>query len=104
MANQKDIKPTLKLTRAIFWDANYDRINWDKRARYVIGKVLNYGTINDWNAIKSYYGINRIKQEVVSIRDLDPKAMHFASTIFDISLHHFKCYTWRQSTPAPWIY
>lgn len=94
----------MKLTKAIFWDTDYDRIDWDKRARYVIGKVLSYGTIEDWNAIKSYYGMERIKQEVIHIRDLDPKAMHFASTIFNIPLQEFKCYTWRQSTPAPWIY
>lgn len=94
----------MKLTKTIFWDTDYERIDWDKRSRYVIGKVLNYGTIDDWNAILSYYGKDRIKKEAIQIRDLDPKAMHFASTIFNIPLQDFRCYTWRQSTPTHWNY
>ena len=94
----------MNLSRAIFWDTNYDQIDWDKRARYVIGKVLNYGTLSDWKAIRSYYGIERIKTEVIQIRDLTPKALYFSHTLFDIPLQAFKCYTWRQSTPTPWNY
>lgn len=94
----------MKLTKAIFWDTNYNHIDWDKRSRYVIGKVLNYGTIEDWNTIKAYYGKERLKEEVIQIRDLDPKAMYFSSTIFNIPIQDFKCYTWRQSTPTPWSY
>ena len=94
----------MKLTKAIFWDSDYDRIDFDKRARYVIGKVLNYGLLEDWNAICAYYGKERIKKEAVQIRDLDPKAMYFLNALYDIPLSAFKCYTWRLSTPAHWTY
>lgn len=94
----------MNLTRSIFWDTNYDQINWDDRPAYVIGKVLNYGTLADWQEINSYYGSDRIKELVTSIRDLNPKAMHFASLIFNLPLESFRCYTLRQSTPTHWDY
>ncbi|MDX2248870.1 MAG: hypothetical protein SF052_18930 [Bacteroidia bacterium] len=94
----------MKLTKAIFWDTNYDKINWDKNARYVIGKVLNYGTQEDWKEINRYYGREQIIKEVVEIRDLDTKAHHFASIILNVPLTDFACYTWKQFTPAHWNY
>ena len=92
----------MKLTQAIFWDTDYEQIDWDRRATYVIGKVLNYGRLEDWKAIKAYFGWERIKEEVVSIRDLDPKALHFASVVFELPLTKFACYTSKPSIQTPW--
>ncbi|MEZ4771748.1 MAG: hypothetical protein R3D00_01115 [Bacteroidia bacterium] len=94
----------MKLTKAIFWDTDYEKIDWDKSVRYVIGKVLNFGTQEDWKAINEYYGRNRIKQEAVQIRDLNPKAHFFASNVLDIPITDFKCYTSGQFTPKHWNY
>ena len=94
----------MNLTRSIFWDTNYDQINWEEKSKYVIGKVLNYGTFSDWQEINSYYGSDHIKELVTHIRDLDSKAMYFTSLIFDLPLESFLCYTSKQSTPAHWNY
>ncbi len=33
----------MQLSKVIFWDVDYDRINWAEKARFVIGRVLMYG-------------------------------------------------------------
>lgn len=89
----------LELSKYLFWDSDYKNIDWDKRARYVIEKVVSLGTIEDWNQIKTYYGLGKIKEEMLQVRSLDPKTLNFLSHILDIPKEKFRCYTWKQSIP-----
>ncbi|MCB0597225.1 MAG: hypothetical protein H6557_31205 [Lewinellaceae bacterium] len=92
----------MQLSKVIFWDTVYDGIDWNKKARFVICRVLMYGNIADWEAIKDYYGMERIKQEMLQERYLDKKALSFLSCIFDLPKEEFRCYTERQSAPPHW--
>jgi len=42
----------MNLSREIFWDTNYNTINWNKHRQWVICRVLEYGSLNDWKQIK----------------------------------------------------
>ncbi len=44
----------MNLSRVLFWETNYDTIDWDKNVRYVIERVVTYGNMSDWNAIRAY--------------------------------------------------
>jgi hypothetical protein len=94
----------MKLTRAIFWDTNYDTIDWEAHARYVIARVCRFGMLEDWKQIKAYYGLERIKEEMLQERDLDPKTLHFLACIFDVPIEEFRCYKLQQSLPKLWVY
>ena len=94
----------MNLSRVIFWDTNYDTIRWDEKARYVIARVVQFGSLKDWYEIKAYYGMDRIKQEMLQERDLDVRSLSFLSWIFDIPKEQFRCYTERLSGPAHGIY
>ena len=59
----------LKLSKVLFWDTDYDNINCDKNARYVIERVVSLGRASDWSQIKEYYGLERIKAETLESRD-----------------------------------
>ena len=94
----------MELSRTIFWDTDYGSIDWEKNARYVIARVIMFGTIEDWRQVQSYYGMNRIKEEMVQARDLDPKSLSFLSCILKIPSKNFRCYTQIQSNPGHWVY
>ena len=94
----------MELSKAIFWDTGYDSIDWEKNARYVISRVIMFGTIEDWRTVQSYYGMDRIKEEMLQARDLDPKSLSFLSCIFKIPKKYFRCYTQIQSNPGHWVY
>lgn len=93
-----------QLSRVLFWDTDYDKIDWDNKARYVIERVVAYGFVEDWRAIQRFYGMDRIREVALQARDLDPKTLSFLSLIFDIPKEQFRCYTQIQSNPGHWVY
>lgn len=91
-------------SRAIFWETDYDTIDWENKAQYVIERVVMYGNMEDWRLLRTYYGIDKIKSAVLNARDLDPKTMSFMSLLFNVPLSEFRCYTYRQSNLIHWDY
>ena len=94
----------MQLSRVIFWDTDYEMIDWEKNARYVIARAIMYGTIEDWRTIQAEYGMDRIREEMLQERDLDPKSLSFLSCIFNIPKENFRCYTQIRSNPGHWTY
>jgi hypothetical protein len=95
---------TLKLSSGLFWDIDPDELDMTKDAGLIITRVLSRGTREDWNGIKSFYGLAKIKQASINARYLDKKTLIFCSTIFSIPIKKFRCYTFRQLMPEPWNY
>ncbi|MEL6253212.1 MAG: hypothetical protein AAFR87_14470 [Bacteroidota bacterium] len=89
----------MRLSKYLFWDSEYEKIDWDKKARYVIEKVVSLGTIDDWKQIREFYGLEKIKKEMLEVRSLDPKTHNFLSHILNVPKEKFRCYTWKQSIP-----
>jgi hypothetical protein len=94
----------MDISKSIFWETDSNTINWESTPRYIIGKVLMYGSINDWKLILQKYSKEKIIEEAKQIRDLDPKSLSFLSCIFDVPKEEFRCYTPTPSIPKHWIY
>ena len=94
----------MKLARELFWDTDFDTIDWDKNYQWVICRVLDRGGLNDWHEMKRYYGIERILEAAKTARYLSKKTVHFLSNAFEIPLTDFRCYNLMQSQPEQWIY
>ena len=90
----------MNFSSIIFWDVAPNKIDWEKRARFVIGRVVKYGTIEDWTQLKKYYGLDRIGSEMVNERDLDGRSLSFLSCVLEIPKEKFKCYNQGQLHPA----
>ena len=80
----------MNFSSIIFWDVAPDKIDWEKSARFVIGRVVKYGTIEDWTQLKKYYGLDRIGSEMVNERDLDGRSLSFLSCVLEIPKEKFK--------------
>lgn len=104
MKTKTNKKQPPSLPSWLFWDTDPDTIDWEKNDRYVIERVITRGFLRDWNEIKRYYGINRIKIEIVSMRFLDKLTHNFFSIYFDIPKEKFRCYTMKQYFPGHWDY
>jgi hypothetical protein len=89
----------MNLSKVIFWDADFEAIDWQLKAAYVIERVVNYGSSQDWKTIKNYYGMERIRIITLQLRDLAPQTLSFLSCILDIPKENFRCYIWKQSFP-----
>lgn len=75
----------------LFWDVPPSSIDFDIHARFVIERVLERGSVDDWLMLLDLYGKKRICEEVVHIRSLDPKSLNFLSVSFSIDKDKFRC-------------
>lgn len=95
---------SLHINERLFWDTDIQSIDSQKHAQFIIGRAIMRGTVNDWMEIKRFYGIERIKSEMLSIRYLDKLSLGFLSTYFSIPKEQFRCYAMNQSHPKLWEY
>ena len=94
----------IKLNPLLFWDCDYSKIDFEKNYSFVIERVLERGSFDDWFAIKKYYGMEKIKQAVLNARYLNQKVLAYCCTIFDLSKEEFRCYKLMSSSPERWIF
>ncbi len=83
----------------LFWDIELSSLDFKKNARFVIQRVIQKGSLEDWITIKDFYGIDFIKQEILLMRNIDAKTLNFFSTYFGIEKNKFRCFTIQQSQP-----
>lgn len=90
-----------QLSTHLFWDTPAQSIDVERHARWLIQRVLQRGRLSDWQVLLNYYGRERISVEVLKIRTLDQRTLHFLSTGFDLPIAAFRCSTTRPSFLKP---
>lgn len=86
------------LSPRLFWDTDPEKVDMQKHKAFVIARVLEYGTFDDWKTILKYYGLEDIAETATKLRTLDKKTLAFISTISGIAKEKFRCYSNQQST------
>lgn len=94
----------MTLSKEIFWDVDYSKIDYEKSADWVICRVLEYGSLKDWKAIRANYGIEKIINAATSSRSISIKTMHFIHNFFNVPLTQFRCYNSTRSDQTHWMY
>ena len=94
----------IKLSKHIFWDVDPENLTFEKNAELIVGRVLDYGLIDDWKLLHNSLGIREIAKIAMNIKDLDIKSANFVAQLADVPLEKFKCYTTRQSMRTHWVY
>ena len=91
-------------SRRIFWDVNFDALDYDKRARFVIERVFERGDVDDIRQCRRYYGDEFITNILLGAKYLPERRLYLASAIIDKPVNDFVCYKLRQSNPALFPY
>lgn len=92
------------ISNQAFWDVDFDKIDFTENARFVIEKVITRGKLEDFISLRTYYGDEKIKQEIIKTRWLSDLDIYFCCTVFDLEPQQFRCYTTKQSNPELWVY
>lgn len=91
-----------RLSSHLFWDMDQESVDMDTCPSQIIQRVLEYGTLDDWKLILSYYGLNKIVTVCRSLRTLDAKALSFICCISGTDKTQYRCYYITQSNPTRW--
>lgn len=89
----------LGFSENLFWDVRREDINVERHSAYIVQRVLEYGTIGDWELLKSHYGLPRIVEIAKQLRSLEDKALSYLSVISCTPKESFRCYMLKQSAP-----
>lgn len=90
--------------RRIFWDVNFDALDYDKRARFVIERVFERGDVEDIRQCRRYYGDEKIREVLLSAKYIPERRLHLAAAVINKPITDFRCYTLMQSNPALYPY
>lgn len=100
------MEPTTKtrpnLSKVAFWDVNIENIDFEASSLFVMNKVVNYGSWADIIEIFKYYGVDRVKREIVNGSYFKKTALSFLCTVLSLSEADFTSYQNRQDRNLVW--
>ncbi|HMQ76439.1 MAG TPA: hypothetical protein PKE21_11465 [Flavobacteriales bacterium] len=97
-------RPKPVFARRIFWDVDFDAIDYDAKASFVIERVFERGDVEDIRNCRRYYGDEKVREVVLNAKFLPEQRMHLASAVVNEPLELFRCYTLRRSSPGLFPY
>jgi hypothetical protein len=97
-------KITPVFNKRIFWDVNFEQIDYDTKANFVIERVFERGDVEDIRQCRRYYGDEKVTAALLQAKYLPLHTIHFASAIIDKPLNEFRCYILRQLNPGLFPY
>ena len=92
------------LNKRIFWDTDFNKIDYSKSWQSVIERVFDRGDIEDIRQVRRYYGDDKVIEALITAKYLFDDTINFCAGLFDIPKEKFKCYILKQSNPTPSLY
>lgn len=87
----------MKLNKQLFWDVKFSGLDYKKNADFIIARVLSFGDLADYKAIKNKYGLRKIKDVAKKTNYSNKKSRNFWSFIFNFPICAKKLSTKKQS-------
>ncbi len=90
--------------KRIFWDVNFEKLDIDAKADFVIARVFERGDIEDIRQCRRYYEAQKIEQIILNVKFLPEHRMQLAAVIINHDITELKCYKNRQLNPELYPY
>ncbi|MDR0941144.1 MAG: hypothetical protein LBM68_02835 [Bacteroidales bacterium] len=90
--------------RRIFWDVDFDKLDYDKHANFVIERVFDRGDVEDIRQCRRYYGDSKVSDALLNAKYLMFDTIYLASAVINKPIEDFRCYRLRQLNPGLYPY
>jgi hypothetical protein len=90
------------ISKIAFWDVNFDNIDFQENSIFVMNKVFNYGTWADIIETLRFYGLERVRKEVVKSSYFKGSTLSFLCVILHLTEQDFVSYQQRQKRKPIW--
>ena len=94
----------MELRPSLFWDTDVKTIDLQKHKKQVIERTIMRGMREEFDALIAFYGLDTIKETVLTARYLDKYTLAFCTTLFDTPKTEFRSYKLAQLNPSHWDY
>ncbi len=92
------------LNKRIFWDVNFEGLNYNNKSSFIIERVFERGDVEDIRQARRYYGDEKVTQVLLQAKYLPERRLHLASAVIGKPIQDFRCYTLQQSMPTLFPY
>jgi len=86
--------------KRIFWDVNYEVLDYDKKAGFIIKRIFDRGDVEDIRTCRRYYGDDKIRDALTNAKWLSLSTIYLAAALFNNELTGYRCYNLGQSNPG----
>lgn len=93
-----------EFNKRLFWDINFDVLDYDAKAAFIIERVFERGDVPDIRACRRYYGDEKIRTALTLAKWLPLSSIYLACAILENELTDYRCYITAQSNPGHWMY
>ena len=91
------------ISKKAFWDINFETLDFEKSSLFVMQKDFNYGPWEHQLAIMCYYGLERIKKEIVHASFFRAPVLSFLCTILELRKEDFEYFIRQKTNPLAWL-
>lgn len=88
---------------AVLWDVDVENFDVERHAGFLVRRVLEWGTDEEWQILCERLGLARVESIAVGLPRLEPRAHAFCAEFFGRPPESFACFNAERSAPAPWI-
>jgi hypothetical protein len=89
----------MKLDKKIFWDIDFNQLDYDKYAEWIIVRVFERGDVDDIRQVRRHYGDELVKTALLNTKSFRKARLHLAAAVIDEPIEKFRCYIEQQSNP-----
>ncbi|RZL46896.1 MAG: hypothetical protein EOO93_25540 [Pedobacter sp.] len=90
--------------KRIFWDVNFELLDYDKKASFIIERVFERGDVQDIRNCRRYYGDEQVSETLRNAKWLSLETIYLAAAIFNNKLTDYRCYNTQQLSQTPFAY
>ena len=98
------MKPKPIFNRSIFWDVDFEKLDYDNKKSWIIIRVFERGDIDDIRQCRRYYGDELVKESLLNAKYIMQGSLHLAAAVIVEPLENFRCYKLIQSNPGLYPY
>ncbi len=92
------------LQKRIFWDVDFESIDYQSKGSWVIERVFERGDVDDIRQVRRFYGDQKVIDSLTQAKWLRYDIFVFVKNIFNLKAIDFRCYMLKQSKEIPWTY
>lgn len=90
--------------KRIFWDVNFEALDYDKKASFVIERVFERGDVDAIRQCRRYYGDEIVCNILTYARWISLATISLACALFNKQLTDYTCYNNTLLNPTHWMY
>lgn len=89
-----------RLSPGLFWDVDRDGVDPRQHQRFLIARVMDYGTREDARLTEAFYGDGEILKCLQQSRSLHRKTLAYFSELFQVPRDSFRA--WKTISEGTW--